>query len=72
MKNKKKYQIWSEGFTCTSESSKAIFHGSSESDTFKNACISFFKNNVYFNTSRMTFWGSRLYDNEVSARKTFG
>ena len=73
----KKFDIWSEGYVCTGQSSKAVLHGSVYADTFKEA-VAIHVNGLsaeprsYFNLEAGTHWGCRLYDNEKDARKSFG
>ena len=69
------FEIWSEGYQCTGESGKAYYHGSSEGETFEEACCKLFygtKEEFYFRKKNMTYWGSKLFDNEDDARKNFG
>lgn len=70
------YDIWSEGFVATGQSSGAIHHGTAEGKTLKEACINLADQNKefkeYFNEERMTYWGCKLFDNSVDARKSFG
>lgn len=75
----KKYEIWSEGYLCTGMEGipeKAFCFGTEEGETFKDACIKFFlreeRHKVYFDSNDMTYWGCRLFDNEVDARKSYG
>lgn len=72
----KKFNIWSEGYRATGDWADAQFHGLSEGDSFEQACIRFAKENAWFDKwfhpEKMTFWGCKLYDNEVDARKRFG
>jgi hypothetical protein len=37
----KQYEIWSEGFSCTGQSSEACFHAVSSGETFKEAVDNF-------------------------------
>lgn len=70
------FEIWSEGFAATGESGPARFHGTSIGIDFKDSCIKFSLANPkfleYFDSSRMTYWGCELFDNEIEARKSFG
>ena len=73
----KQYNIWSEGYVCTGNRSGAIYHGTATGKTFKAACIDYFSDKENdergdFDKKDMTFWGCRLYDNEVDARGSFG
>ncbi|MFF2798109.1 hypothetical protein [Lysinibacillus xylanilyticus] len=70
------YPIWSEGYKATGQSAGAMCHGEAEGETFKEACVEFASTNKrfkeYFDEERMTYWGCRLFDNSVDARKSFG
>lgn len=72
----KQYQIWTEGYIATGESSGATYHGLSKGETFKQAIENFMEENDWdkklYNSERLTFWGCKFYDNEADARKTFG
>lgn len=71
----KTYEIWSEGFVTSFEAAGARFHGTSEGETFQEACENYAKKNEnfarYFNPTYLTFWGCKLFDNEADARNTF-
>ena len=70
------FQIWSEGYKATGESGGAHRHGKAEGESFKEACCSFASKDsdfaTYFDESGMTYWGCKLFDNEVDARKLYG
>ena len=72
----KQYQIWTEGYAATGESSGAIYHGLSKGETFKQAVENFIEENNWdkklYNSEKLTYWGCKFYDNESDARKTFG
>ena len=72
----KQYQIWTEGYAATGESSGAIYHGLSKGKTFKQAVENFIEENNWdkklYNSEKLTYWGCKFYDNESDARKTFG
>ena len=69
----KSYNIWSEGYRATGESSAAIRMGCGTGDTFKEACDKYFgKHDNYYDSKNLTYWGCRLFDNETEARTTFG
>jgi hypothetical protein len=72
----KKFEIWMEGFSATGESAPASLLGTSNGDTFKDAVIAFMDTRpdlgLQFDTSRMTYWGCRLYPTYKMARKSFG
>jgi len=70
------YEIWSEGYSATGDSSSAIHHGQAEGASFQEACENFAwvhpLFSKYFNKERMTYWGCGLFNEEKVARKTFG
>lgn len=76
MENLKQYNIWSEGFRTNGEASSAFFIGTSFGSNFKEACNNFaikdanFKK--YYSSNDLTYWGCKLFDNEVDARANFG
>jgi len=70
------FAIWSEGYRAQGNDSGAVPFGYEEGIDFKDACIRKAEKDPefkeYFNPDRMTWWGCRLFDNEVDARKSFG
>ena len=76
MENLKQYDIWSEGFRTNGEASGAFFIGTSLGSNFKEACDNLaikdanFKR--YYSSNDLTYWGCKLFDNEVDARANFG
>lgn len=63
------YEIWVEGHP---RSYGAVKLGEAQGATFKEACITFFKDDPEFDADRMwRAWG-HLYDNETDARKHYG
>jgi hypothetical protein len=70
------YEIWSEGYRATGESSGACFHSMSTGETFKEAVDAYAEKDEefkkYYDRETMTYWGCNLFDNERDARKTFG
>lgn len=69
-----KYQIWSEGYEATGNSSGADLLGEAEANDFASACSVLFEGSEhakYFDKQRLTYWGCRLFDNEQDARKAF-
>jgi len=66
------FQVWSEGYQATGNSSTAHYHGEYVADTFSKACAICFKDSGTFNLKKLTLWGCGLYDNESSARASFG
>ncbi len=73
-----KYQLWTEGYQATGESSGAQYHGEWEGETFRDAVIAFRDSltDKYsrdcINIERLTFWGCEFFDNKNDARKSFG
>ncbi|EMC3642542.1 hypothetical protein L1C56_03810 [Klebsiella pneumoniae] len=69
------YQVWSEGFEVSGSRAGAKLHGEAEAVDFASACEGLFKDlgrSQHFDKQRLTYWGCRLFDNEVDARKAFG
>ena len=76
MESLKQYDIWSEGFRTNGKASSAFFIGTSLGSNFKEACDNLairdtnFKR--YYSGNDLTYWGCKLFDNEVDARANFG
>ena len=68
----KEYEIWSEGYRATCEHGTATFHGKVKASSFKEACDIHFEGNSTYDPERMTYWACKLFDNEKSARRSFG
>lgn len=71
----RRFSIWSEGYRATGENGTAVCRGSAEGETFKDACIAFFRGRgdaSYFDPEHLTYWCCRLFDNEADARRSFG
>lgn len=66
------YEIWMEGYCCTGQSSTAFLVAKIEADSFQEACDMYFKGDFYYDPKTLMYWGCRLFDNEVDARKSFG
>ena len=71
------YEVWTEGYAATGESSGAYFHGRFKGNTFKDAVKDFVKtlsagSQKDFSEERMCLWGCRFFDNERDARNSFG
>ena len=69
------FNIWSEGYAATGQSSDAQCMGSFPGKTFKEAVKNWMKTIDSANLvdlNNMTYWGCKLYPDESSARKTFG
>ena len=65
------FEIWSEGYSATGESSGPIYFGKSFGRTFREACDNFAKSNPEFarnyDPDRLTHWACRLYSSKDSA-----
>lgn len=72
----KTYSIWSEGYRANGDCGSATFHGESKGNSFREACINFSKSNKefleYFDESDLTYWGCKLFDNKIDAKRRFG
>lgn len=71
----KTYDIWVEGYRITGDSGEAHIIGQAQGHTFREACDSFFSHSdssKLYNSQRLSYWGCRLYDNELQARASFG
>lgn len=73
-----KYNIWMQGYLCSGMEGipeKATYKGEFEVNSFKEACDMWsktLKEPHYYNSEYLTYWGCKLFDNEVDARKSFG
>lgn len=80
--DKKKYEIWMEGFSATGQEGKAqLVVSNIEAFSFHEACSIHFskltkEESEYWSYSKQSntwaIWGCRLFDNEIDARKNFG
>ena len=72
----KMHEIWCEGYVAIGQNSGAIMLGYSKGKNLKDACINYAKKDSefakYFDVDSMTYWGCRIFDNEIDARKSFG
>ena len=72
----KEFAIWSEGYACNEDKSRAMHHGNCFGKSFEEACENYaqahgeFAEN--FNRKEMTYWGCSLFDNEFDARVEYG
>lgn len=69
------FNIWAEGFAATGQSGGAVFMGSNEGEDFKDACDKFFieeDHKIYYDSNNLTYWGCKLFDNELDAKVSFG
>ena len=71
-----RYEIWSEGYRITGNSSGAWKMGEAEGGTFEEACQAFMKGYEYadvrYDSKHNTFWACRLFPTEEQARESFG
>jgi len=66
------FEIWSEGFHIMQEKAQASLVARVEANSFREACIKHYKDNISFNEQRLTHWGCQLFDNKQDAQKNFG
>ncbi len=70
------WPIWCEGYIATGEHGTAHRLGAARGETFREACMKFFKDckEDYgtYDPKRNSVWGCRLFDNEAEARKSYG
>lgn len=72
------YEVWTEGYAATGESSSATFHGKYFASSFRDAVLQWVDKNP--NRGKdfsekdgvMRLWGCRFFDNEKDARAKFG
>lgn len=73
-----KYNIWMQGYLCSGMEGipeKATYEGEFEANSFREACDMWsktLKEPYYYNSEYLTYWGCKLFDNEIDARKSFG
>lgn len=74
----KEYEVWSEGYAATGESSSASYHGTWKGETFRDA-VAAFRDSITdedtrrcIDLNRMTFWGCRFFDNRDEAEALYG
>lgn len=69
----KTFDIWSEGYVATGESGRAqLMRADARGEDFKDACKRAFAGDHYYNAEYNTYWGCRLFDNQVEAIRSFG
>lgn len=70
------YNIWSESYCATGESSLHFLLGTSKGNSFKEAIINWVNNDPdrkkFFNEDKLTFWGCKLFPTEEESAKSFG
>lgn len=72
----REFNIWSEGYRTSGESSGATYIGTYSGVDFRDACFKW-ANSVsdrlqLYDRVRNTYWGCQLFDNEIDARANFG
>lgn len=73
----KPWQIWREGYETTGVGGEAFYMTTIEAKTFNEAVEKLFREadedtRMRLDPKECTYWGCRLFDNEVDARKSFG
>lgn len=70
------FEIWTEGFVTNGERGSAMKYGEWRGSNFQDACNGFAKNHPefakYYRKEDMTWWGCRIFDNQLDAIKSFG
>jgi hypothetical protein len=79
----KEFEVWTEGFAATGQSSGATLHGKVMAENFDQACIKVLGSRLDKDESKpdgysrnsegnMCVWACGCYDNEKEARAYFG
>ena len=72
----KEFEVWEEGFRATGNSGSAIclgkFLGKDFAEAAERAINKRYDDPSLFNKEELTYWGSKLFDNEKDAREAFG
>jgi hypothetical protein len=69
----KTFDIWSEGFVTNGERGGAQkMREAAPGEDFKDACKRAFAGDHYYDADHNTYWGCRLFDNQVEAIRSFG
>jgi hypothetical protein len=66
------WEIWSEGYVTTGQSSGAIRLGVIKAATFQEACDLHFGHEQDYDSKALRHWACKLFDNEADARRSFG
>lgn len=71
------FNLWIEGYIAQGMSARAEFLGSFDAVDFASACDKWAETveqkYLYKRCGNVaTYWGCRIYDNEIDARKSFG
>jgi hypothetical protein len=78
--DEKEYDVWMEGYSATGERDVAKFMGSYNAKSFAHAChicmclyyLKIGQERWDYDPKTLSYWGMRLFENEVDARKSFG
>lgn len=65
------YEVWVEGYWCNGDRGQAWLKGKVEADSFNHAIDILFATDPNYNIIGH-WWGSRIFDNEIDARRSFG
>ena len=78
----KQFEVWNEGYAATGGSSPAhrlnkegedtLWEGRTFQEACENALLTLKWDMSYYNKEKNHYWGCRFFDNEASARKSFG
>jgi hypothetical protein len=79
----KEFEVWTEGYAATGQSSDATLHGKVMAKSFDQACIKVLGSSLDKDESKpdgyrrnskgnMCVWACGCYDNEAEARAYFG
>lgn len=66
------YDIYMEGYQASGDSAPARYVGHAYGDTFEQACRIYYSDSYYYNESRNTYWGCRLFESLEEAQRSFG
>lgn len=72
----KEFNIWMEGYQALGNNATASYLGTYSGKDFRDACIKWASSNSergqLYDRIRNTYWGCRLFDNEIDAKAKFG
>ena len=66
------FEVWCEGFESSDGRGTALFMGKFNAESFAGACCQAVADHSYLDKDNLRYWGCRLFDNEIDARKSFG
>jgi hypothetical protein len=61
------YEIWTEEFKIKNNFIPTVMHGKIAAPNFKTACDKFFRGNKLYDRITTTYFGRRLFDNQIDA-----